>query len=135
MIKILKTSACAVAGLLALSMAAPAAAQTGREVWVQNSCPHPIRFVISHSDEYRNWHPHGWWNFSANQASTKLVVSDIAVMQKDDHDFYFYAESTDNSAKYWQGTQLTTYNGVQYKMMKASPQLDMGKFTVNITCP
>jgi len=128
----LKTLAVAAATLV---MTGSAQAQTARTIYMENACRHPIKFLIHHSDTYRNWHPHGWWNFRAFQGSTQLVLSSQTLTQLDDHDLYFYAESTDGSGVYWQGdATTTTFNGVTYRLQKSNVTLDHGRLLTRVTC-
>jgi len=129
----------AVATALAASaltgLAMPAHAQRNREIFVQNECPAPVRFLISHADQNRNWHPHGWWEFRANQPSTRLLVDDRVITQRDDHDLYFYAESTDNSGHIWDGTDHSaTWVGVTYRMQRANMAVVDGGLQLTLTC-
>jgi len=124
--------------LLAIGVAAlpaPAHAQRNREIYVRNECPVPVRFLISHADQNRNWHPHGWWEFRPRQASTRLLVDDRVITQRDDHDLYFYAEATDNSGHLWEGTDHNaTWVGVSYGMRRANMAVVDGGLQLSLTC-
>ena len=116
--------------------AEPAHAQVARELWVKNDCPRPMRFIISHADAYRNWHTHGWWNFSANESAKALTWSGIRLTQLDNHDLYIYGETTDGSGQYWQGGDFHyEFSGNTYNMMKVPLSVVSGHLELRLTCP
>ena len=117
------------------AMAGPAQAQVAREIFFHNDCASPVRFVISHADQSRNWHPHGWWNFSAHQEPTRLLVDDRPITQLDDHDLYFYAEATDGSGNFWDGSDhQATFLGTTFRMQKANMTVESGNLLIRLTC-
>lgn len=122
------------AAAFATFLPSTASAQQSREIWFENACRHPIRFLVNHADGWRNWHPHGWWTFRAYQSPTRLLVSDAAIFQRDDHDLYFYAETTNGANLQWEGDNRQPYNGTHYNFVKANVSIQYGRMNVRITC-
>ena len=119
---------------LALS-AAPAQAAVDRDVEFQNDCPHPVRVLIAHAYDQDTWDAHGWYEFEANEESVQLEDNDTPLTQRDDHPLFLYAESTDGSDIFWQGSEhYETFDDVRYGMKKAVLEVVSGDIHVRLTC-
>ena len=129
-------SAIAAVALAALNVgaAAPAQAQVRRYITFENACGLPVRLYVSHADGYRNWHAHGPFVLSAYQGATRLDANGIILTQTEDHDLYFYAETT-NGTVIWDGTaHAASFNGVTYMMRRAPVAVVGGELGTRLTC-
>lgn len=128
-----------IAAALALGMttffgSASAQAQTLRPIMIENNCYREIRLWVTHADGWRNWHGHGAYLFSAYEPAIALSDRGTRLMQRDDHNLYFYAEATDGSGVYWGGDYPNTVNGTTYRMRQAEYSIERGAFVVQINC-
>ena len=117
------------------SVTVPAAqAQVRRTITFENDCVLPVRIFISHADGWRNWHSHGPFVLSAYEGPNTLTVDGRTLVQSDDHDLYYYAESLDGT-EIWDGSVHTAlYNGVTYLMRRAGVTLSNGSLNTRLTC-
>lgn len=115
-------------------MVAPAQAQIRRYISFENACNRAVRIYISHADGYRNWHPHGPFELSANEGPIRLEANGVTLTQTENHDLYFYAESLDG-AEVWDGNDHTaTYNNINYRMRRAVVEINGGWLNARLTC-
>lgn len=119
--------------LVAAGMASAAQAEIRRPIQVQSVCDRPLRIMISHADGYRNWHPHGWWVFQPKEGPKSLAVEGRVLTQLEDHELYFYAESTDGTFS-WEGGTFVNFNGTRYPMRKATTVVERGNLVLILNC-
>lgn len=124
---------------LAIGVLASGTAQagTGRQIWLTNSCSHPVRMFMRWIDPVRGSLIGGSWEFKAYESNVKMLEggSNGAVVIDDQSTIYIYAESTDNSSKFWQGSTNYVYNNVTYGMMSVPVSVKDGHFVLELTCP
>lgn len=114
----------------------PASAQVARVIQFYNACTSPVEFIINHSNERANWHPHGWYKLRPYQSSTFTeTAGGSLLMQMDGYSLYFYARSTDGTNKVWSGTNRQLYQNAEYPFMKMNTTTSSdGSLRASITC-
>lgn len=123
-----------------IASTAGANAQAVRKIVIANDCSRPIQMMIYNASTYRNWIPHGWYKFAAYESYSYVRSQGVILTQLEDHDLYFYAETTDGgTVTRWQNTSSgisVEYQGGTYRTMKANTSInDDGDMAVRITCP
>ncbi|HYJ30398.1 MAG TPA: hypothetical protein VEW25_08675 [Allosphingosinicella sp.] len=121
---------------LATLASSPANAQPTRIIAVWNDCPHPIEFIIHHADRPGYWHPHAWYRLNANQSLGRFSDNGVVLTQLVDHTLYIYAQSTDGSRIFWQGTgPRITYDNAYYSTVAAPTFVNrLGETIARLTC-
>jgi len=123
-----------VLAFLVIGIPTAAQAQVRRYISFENRCNSAIRLYISHADGWRNWHPHGPFIIQGRQGPIRLEANGITLTQTENHDLYFYAESLDGGGV-WEGTDhVATYNGVTYRMRRATVSVTGGWLNASLTC-
>lgn len=115
-----------------------AEAQASRKIVFANDCRRPVQLMVYHADAYRNWHPHGWYKFAAYDTYSYIRASGIVLKQLEDHNLYFYAETTDGgSVMRWQGGgPEVNYQGGTYRTTNANTFVNSdGDIAIRLTCP
>lgn len=91
------------AAVVALLASTPAEAQARRRIAIANDCGRPVQVMVHHADAYHNWHPHGWYQYVANERYAYVKANGVQLTQLEDHNLYFYAETTDGGTpERWQ---------------------------------
>ena len=124
--------------VLATGFAGEAVAQARRKIVFANDCRRPVQLMVYHADAYRNWHPHGWYKFDAYETYSYIRSSGVILTQLEDHNLYFYAETTDGgSILRWQGSgPEVTYQGGTYRTTNANTFVNSdGDIAIRLTCP
>lgn len=132
--------AAALAACFGMTSATPneAGAQASRFIYIYNNCRRPIQLFVHHADQYRNWHPHGWYHYRPYEG-TYIEANGVRLSQLEDHDLYIYAETTDNQATgRWQGTSDDPYvrfDGGGYRVRRMNYTVDNnGDYSVRMSC-
>ncbi|WP_375396967.1 hypothetical protein [uncultured Sphingomonas sp.] len=132
----------AIASLVLTIASTPGAyAQALRKIAIANECSRPIQMIVYSANSYHNWQPHGWYQFVANDPYSYVRTKGVILTQLEDHDLYFYAETTDGQAVLrWQDTSGASvnveYQGGTYRMIKAKTFLNEdGDTALRVTCP
>ena len=132
---VIKFISLCVLACLAIGIPATAQAQVRRYISFENRCNSPVRIYISHADGWRNWHPHGPFIMEARQGPIRLEANRITLTQTENHDLYFYAEALDGSGDVWEGNDhVATYNGVTYRMRRATVTVTGGWLNASLIC-
>ena len=124
-------------GMLAASfvVAASPAQAVERELYFENACAHPVRVLVSHAYDEDSWDAHGWYEFTGNEDASQLVEDDEPLTQLDDHQMFIYAETTDGSDIFWEGTDhYETFNEISYGMMRPALEVISGDLHVRLVC-
>ena len=79
-----------------------------------------------------------WVFIGAGLATFLIRLSFIAVegrvlTQLEDHELYFYAESTDGTFS-WEGGTFVNFNGTRYPMRKATTVVERGNLVLILNC-
>ncbi len=122
---------------IALLASAPAEAQARRRIAIANDCGRPVQVMVHHADAYHNWHPHGWYQYAAYERYAYVKASGVQLTQLEDHNLYFYAETTDGGTpERWQGGgPEVQFKGGYYRTMKANTFVDRdGDLAIRLTC-
>ncbi len=128
----------AAAVVMMFAFAGEAHAQALRKIVFANDCNRSIQLFVYSADSYHNWQPHGWYKFDPNDSYAYIRANGSPLLQLEDHDLYFYAETTDGgSVKRWQGGgPQVNYQGGIFNTMKANTWVNNdGDIAVRITCP
>lgn len=125
------------AAALCVVTAGVAHAGTGRQIWLTNSCPNPVRLYMRWVDPVRGPLISGSWDFKASERDIKMLEggSNAPVVIDDSSTIYIYAESTNGTSKYWQGSYNYVFKNVTYAMMSVPVSVKDGHFQLELTCP
>ncbi|MGK7863267.1 DUF1036 domain-containing protein [Falsiroseomonas sp. E2-1-a4] len=122
---------------LMLAAPGPAHAQTeiARDIWFHNACNRPVRLLVRHAEETRQWRSRGWWNFGPMEPPRALSSRGNRIQHLSNHRLYYYAETVDGSV-IWEGDgrNTTRVSGVTYRLRQASPTVVRGRLQVRLTC-
>jgi len=113
----------------------PAQAQVDRDLWFQNSCPHPVRVYLGWTDPKKGAVVNGPWARNAGSPSRALIEAGQPVIHRDTGGVFLYAEATDGSGLEWHGETPLAIAGVTYKMVTPALTVEQGHLTINLTCP
>lgn len=83
-----------------LSLSASAQPTPNGDVFIVNSCAHPLQLAVSWEDPLDGWRTEGWWTFAASEGGS-LKAEDGQVRTANGF-LYVYAEATDGSGVVWQ---------------------------------
>lgn len=84
-----------------------------REIVIENQCGHPVRVALLYYDATSGeWTTEWWWNYDPGERSY-AAAGGARLRSGNVDDFYYYAESTDESGLVWRGDTEGESNGVR----------------------
>jgi hypothetical protein len=116
----------------------PAFAQAQRVIAIRNDCRHPIEFIIHHADSGNNQHhPHAWYSLDAYSDTDTFQDNGVILRQLDGRTLYFYAQTTNGTGIYWQGSgPAVNWGGARFRTMPMNTSVDdQGRLFARVTCP
>jgi len=104
-----------------LFCAASAQPTPNGDVYIVNSCAHPIQLAVSWEDPLDGWRNEGWWEFDASTAEAKSLTSEDGQVRTENGFLYIYAEATDDSGTVWEANNADfreNIGGKSYNMLE-----------------
>jgi uncharacterized membrane protein len=105
----------------------------GNQFKLTNSCNSPVQLAVRYLDVDNNWKTRGWYSFESGE-SGYLVQKDVRLQSKN-RIWYYYAESTSGSRRFWRGDHDVDFDGRTLRMVKMQADEEhTGDYEWRITC-
>ncbi len=119
-----------------LFSAASAQPTPNGDVYIVNSCVHPLQLAVSWEDPLDGWRTEGWWTFAASENGS--LKSEDGQVRTENGFLYVYAEATDDSRVVWEADNADfreNIGGKSYNMLEIElePEAD-GSWVLPLHC-
>lgn len=121
---------------LLLSTAALAQPTPNGDVYIANTCDHPLTLAVSWEDPLDGWRTEGWWTFEASETSS--LTSEDGQVRTENGFLYIYGEATDDSQLTWEADNdeyRENIGGTSYNMIEIELQAEKdGSWILPMSC-
>jgi uncharacterized membrane protein len=127
-------------GLLLVFLLGTASAQPtpNGDVYVVNSCAHPVQLAVSWEDPLDGWRTEGWWEFAASTPAPQSLTAGDGQVRTANGFLYIYAETTDGSGVVWEADNedfREVIDGQSYDMLELEMDAeDDGSWILSLAC-
>lgn len=106
------------------------------DVYIANTCDHPLQLAVSWEDPLDGWRTEGWWAFNPSQSSS--LKSEDGQVRTGNGFLYVYAYATDDSGLVWEADNTKfqeNIDGKSYNMVEIElePE-DDGSWILPLNC-
>lgn len=106
------------------------------DVYIANTCGHPLQVAVSWEDPLDGWRTEGWWDFAASASGT--LKSEDGQVRTGNTFLYVYAYATDDSGLVWEADNADfqeNIDGKSYNMVEIElkPEAD-GSLILPLNC-
>ncbi len=106
------------------------------DVYIANTCNHPLQVAVSWEDPLDGWRTEGWWPLAASENSS--LKSEDGQVRTENGFLYVYAAATDDSGLVWEADNAKfseNIEGKSYNMVEIElePEAD-GSWVLPLNC-
>lgn len=106
------------------------------DVYIANTCNHPLQVAVSWEDPLDGWRTEGWWPLTPSESSS--LKSEDGQVRTENGFLYVYAAATDDSGLVWEADNAKfseNIEGKSYNMVEIElePEAD-GSWILPLNC-